>query len=496
MAFEQKTFFIENKKNVKSDQFESTSRIEVQPEKPVKRVVLVNATAKIINKEKVGEIVNFSGKTTYQITYQSEDNSFCSAHTFVEWSGKLDQIKEENVTLKVDVVANTVTSFSETEIALSSLVNVEAFAVCKEEIQTVENLTDEFVKIEKTYDFDKIQCSVSDNFNEVVEEEIPEVVSDILCSNAKICVSNVVCGIDSVTVEGTAFASVLYSVDGRIVEMKKDIDFKREVGALGVVPNHLASVNVFLNSLMVTASTNETDKKTNLVFSVELSLDMTVFSKESVSLIQDAFSIEREVENTYECVSTSVFESVQISREDVSVSVQTPENVVEVYPWKANLEITDKTQVENGVLLSGAVAVETLYVMEDGALALDRVFAPCSVLVQDSFLENEFTVCEKILSCKNKNGSEFEIDLSLFVRSEQKRNEYIGFVKNIEEKDEKEKSNAGILVYVTKEGEDIFSVAKAISVKPETILAQNPDMKDVLEEGTRLVIYRQLDVNF
>lgn len=496
MAFEQKTFFIENKKNVKSDQFESTSRIEVQPEKPVKKVVLVNAMAKITSKEKVGELVNFSGKTTYQITYQSEDNSFCSANTFVEWSGKLDQIKEENVSLKAEVIANTVTGFSETEIALSSLVNVEAFALQKEEIQAVENLPSEFVKLEKTYEYDKIQCLVSDNFNEVSEEEISGVVSDVLCSNAKVCVSSVVCGIDSVTVEGTVFASVLYSLDGRIVETKKDIDFKREVGALGTVPNNLASANVLLDSLIVTASINETDKKTNLVFSVELSLDMTVFAKESAVLIQDAFSTEKEVENTYECVSACVFDHSQTTKEDVSVSVQTPENVSEIYPVNAKFEITDKIQSENGTLLSGAIAIEMLYVMNDGSLALDRAFAPCSVLSIDSQVFDEFTVCEKILSSKKQNGQELEVELSLFVKSEQKREEYIGFVKNIEEKEEKQKSNAGILVYVTKEGEDIFSVAKAISEKPETILAQNPEVKDVLEEGTRLIIYRQLDANF
>ena len=56
MAFEkQQAFTVESKRNVKSDQFESTLRIEVQPEKPVKRVLSVNAMAKIASREKVSE---------------------------------------------------------------------------------------------------------------------------------------------------------------------------------------------------------------------------------------------------------------------------------------------------------------------------------------------------------------------------------------------------------------------------------------------------------
>lgn len=495
MAFEQQTFFIESKRSVKSDQFESTSRIEVQPEKPVKKVVLVNAMAKITNKEKVGENVNFSGKTTYQITYQSEDNSFCSAVAFVEWSGKLEQVKEENISLKASVIASTITGFSSTEIAVSSLVNVEAEGVVKEEIQTVDKLSEEFVKLEKTFELPKVISFVSDSFNEVSEQEISGIVSDVLYSTAKVQVQNISCGIDTMTVDGTIFAKALYVIDGKISEVEKEIEFKREIGALSVVPNNVADASVWLDNIMVTASTNESDQRTNLVFSVELSVHAAAFAKENEVLIQDCFSTEKETENTYECVTAFNFGEIKNKQEDIMVSVQTPENASEVHVLKVDAEVTDKIQTENGTRLNGAISVEMLCVDSENNSILDKAFAPFSVLVEDALIENDFSILEKLGTIK-RNNSEIDIDMSLFITSKEIKKEYVGFVKNVEEKEEKQKSDAGIRVYITKEGEDMFSVAKAVSVRPETILAQNPDAKEIFEEGTRLILFDGIDINF
>lgn len=496
MAFEQQTFFNESKRSVKSDQFESTSRIEVQPEKPVKKVVLVNAMAKITNKEKVGENVNFSGKTTYQITYQSEDNSFCSAVAFVEWSGKLEQVKEENISLKASVIASTITGFSSTEIAVSSLVNVEAEGVVKEEIQTVDKLPEEFVKLEKTFEFQKVVSFVSDSFNEVAEQEISGLVSDVLYSTAKVQVQNVSCGIDTMTVDGMVFAKALYVIDGKITEIQKEFEFKREIGALSVVPNNVADANVWLDNIMVTASTNESDQKTNLVFSVELSLQAVAFVKENEVLVQDCFSTEKETENTYECVTAFSFDESKSKQEDIMISVQTPENATEVHVLKVDAEITDKVQTENGTRLNGAVAVEMLCVDSENNSILDKAFAPFSIEMDDVSSENEFSIAEKLGSVKRNSNLELDLDMSLFITSKGIKKEYVGFVKNVEEKEEKQKSDAGIRVYIIKEGEDIFSVAKAVSVRPETILSQNPEAKEVFEEGTRLVLFNGLDASF
>lgn len=496
MAFEkQQAFFVESKRNVKSDQFESTLRIEVQPEKPVKRVLSVNAMAKIASKEKVGENYNFLGKTTYQVTYQTEDNSLCSAIAFAEWNGKLENLKEDNAFIVASVMANTVIGFSNTEIAVSSLININAFAIVKDEIQTVENLPEEYVKLEKTYNYEKVVSFASDSFNEVNEEEIPGVVSDVLFFGGKATVKNVVCGIDTVTIEGVVDASGAYVLDGKVVALQKAINFKREISALSTVPNNLADAVVNLDNLMVTASVNETDQKTNLVFSVELSTCVTVFSKEMVTLIQDTFSVEKEIENTYECVTAENYEKTDSYNENIFASIEIPENAQDVlYVSKVDAETTDKTQTENGTILNGAIMVDATLLYGEDAEVL-KGFAPFSILVPDAKADAEYFVSAVLVSSKFKQN-ELELEVMVNVQYKTTEKEYIGFVKSIEEKDEKQKSNAGIRVYVTRDGEDLFSVAKAISMKPEDILSQNPEISNEIEDGTRLVVYCGLNLDF
>lgn len=496
MAFEkQQSFFVDSKRNVASDQFESTARIEVQPEKPVKRVLTVNAMSKITSKEKVADDVKFSGKTTYQIAYQTEDNTFCSAIAVAEWNGKLENVKEENVFLKAEVMANTITGFSSTEIAVSSLVNVEAVGIFKEEIQTVQNLSDDFVKLEKTYEYEKAVSFASDNFGEVCELEVPAVVSDVLFGTGSVSVSNVICGIDTVTVEGSVHTNGAYVVNGKIECFEKDIDFKRELSALSTVPNNLADANVCLENLLITASVNETDQKTNLILSAELSVCTAVFSKEMAVLVQDTFSTEKEVENTYECVTATNFEKSENYKENISVSALVDGAKELAYVFKAPVEITDKTQTDNGTIISGAVMIDAVLVDENQNAEMFKNFAPFSILVPDATENSEFVLQSSVTSAVIK-ANNLELSLDVFVNFKESKKEYIGFVKDIEEKDEKQKSNSAIRVYVTKEGEDLFAVAKAISMKPEDILLQNPGVSETLENGTRLVVYSGLDLNF
>lgn len=498
MAFErEQAFVIESKKTVKSDQFESTSRVEVPAEKPLKKVVSVNAMAKITGKEKVGESLNFTGKTTYQIAYQTQDNLLASALAFVEWSGKLDGVKEESVFLKAKVVANTITDFSETEIAVATLINVDAVAIVKEEIQTVENLPEDYVKFEKNYEYEKVVNFVSDNFSEVAEEETSNIVSDILFANATASISSVVCGIDTVTIEGDIFVRGAYLKDQKVEEFSKNIEYKRELSALSVVPNNIADAVVDVDNVLVTASVNETDQKTNLVFSVDLSANVTAYEKNNLLLVQDAFSVSKETENTYECVTTRNFESRQNYQEAYFASLALPEQskmfgaVV-----KTSAEITDKARAENGTVLSGAIAVETISFDADDNVFVDKGFVPFSLLVPDAEQTCDFCLTANLENVKQKTGNQIDLEFMFNVEIKTETTDFIGFVKSIEEKEEKQKLNSAIRVYVTKAGEDIFAVSKAMSIKPETILEQNPAVGEIFEAGTRLVVYSGLNLNF
>ena len=82
---------------------------------------------------------------------------------------------------------------------------------------------------------------------------------------------------------------------------------------------------------------------------------------------------------------------------------------------------------------------------------------------------------------------EAEIYLNVYP---QEKIEY-NFINEIKVLGEKEKSSAGISVYIAMEGEELWSLAKRLSVCPEALIATNKDLQFPLSGKERIVIYRK-----
>ena len=62
------------------------------------------------------------------------------------------------------------------------------------------------------------------------------------------------------------------------------------------------------------------------------------------------------------------------------------------------------------------------------------------------------------------------------------------YVKAYEIKDAKHKDDYGVKVYITREGETLFDVAKVLCVRPEIIEEQN-EIDGVFEQGEKIYVY-------
>jgi hypothetical protein len=74
--------------------------------------------------------------------------------------------------------------------------------------------------------------------------------------------------------------------------------------------------------------------------------------------------------------------------------------------------------------------------------------------------------------------------------------EYLTFISEIEELDEREINQEAITVYVVDSNEKLFDVAKNLLVKPEDLLIQNNITEEDVKEGVRLVVYSTIDTKF
>lgn len=498
MAFENsQTFNMESKILVGTEQFENSCRLEVSNDKPIKKIVCVNSLPKILSSEKIGETVNFMGKSSYQVVYETENNEVASAMAEIEWQDKVNVSASEHYYLNPKTIENVVSGFSTTEIAITTLMNIDVYSIVAEKIESVEDLSSDYVIREKQIEYQRVVNTVSQTFNEVSEQEVPNKIDDVLLSTGDVRVKSVSAGIDSVTIEGDIFVSVSATEDNRIVNFNKVIEFKQEIAAISTVPNNEIDAMVNLSNLKVTASVNETDQKTNFIYSVEMTAFVCVFNKETANIIEDTYSINKEILTNNECVLKSTYSNMHFLSNNVTGIIETERDIDEVlFVSGANAVLTDMYQDEQYVILNGGVQVSLVCFGENKELIEVSGIIPFDYKVESAKSQDLYEIKVKINSYKLKNQKEVEICSELYILRREYDKEYVTYVSGLEEVNDKQISNAGIKVYITKEGEDLFNVSKAMSVRPEEVIKQNPNIAEGFTEKTRIIVYSQLDINF
>lgn len=497
MAFDNsQAFMVESKKLVGTEQFESTCRLDVQAEKAIKKVISVSALPKITSSEKVGDNIDFSGRTSYQVVYESEEGGLASVVAAIEWQNKTSMVYD-NYYLCPTITENTVTGFSSNEIAISSLVNIDMYSVLQDKIMPVSNLSPDYVLAEKTYEYQKLINTVTENFNEVAEHEYNGKLEEVLYYSGDVRLKNAVAGIDSITLEGEINISVHALDAGRIVSINKVVDFKQEMASLSVVPNNLVDATVRLNDLKVTASVNETDNKTNLIMSIELGVYALVFNKESMTIVQDAFSLQNQTNSNYECVNVESFEGQGAILDTVTGTFETEKDIYELcFINRAEAVVSEINTSEQGVNIVGAIEIDAVCETETREKIKVQGVVPFNIETSEINKEDKIDIEARITASKLRGQREIENIIELCVNYKKQASEYISYLSQIEEIGEAKENLSAIRVYVVKEDEDLFSVSKALSVRPELIVSQNPEVAESLIAGTRLVIYSKLDINF
>lgn len=498
MAFENsQAFNFESKKMVNTEQFESVCRFIVPSEKPINKIVSVHAIPKIVSNEKVGDSVLFSGSTSYQVVYLTENDKLTSVSFSQDWQESISLVGQGEYFLNINVQENTVSDHSQIEIVLSTLLNVELFMVMSDLVKSVENLTEDYVTSEKVYSYNKVVNTIHEHFTEVSEQELSQKVEEVLFSNTKLNITNVSAGIDSVTVEGEATINSCLFIDNKVTTVKKVIDFKQEVASLSVVPDNLVDLNAFVTNCKVTASVSDIDEKTNLIYTLEIGVDAVIYELNSINIIEDAFSVKKKTNLSSECLLKTTYHGQNIINFSLDSSFEADRNLEEVlFLTSVNASVTDIKTLEEETTVSGVIELNLACKDENGEIVTVKGFVPFFNQVNEVLETSKIISNVNLESFKLRDKREIEMTLNVNLIIKNYMDEYVTAVSSIEETEERVGSNEAINVYVVNENEKLFDVAKNLCVKPEDIINQNDIQESEITEGTRLVVYTPLDINF
>lgn len=497
MAFENsQAFFFESTSLLGVEQFESSARAEVSLDKPIKKVVSVSAKAKITNIDKNGESTNCNGKTLYQVVYQGENNQLYSALVENEWTHSLKNTLD-NSTVSVKVLENTLTASSSTEVAISSILVFEIYAVKAEKVAPIDNLPESYVQKTEEVEFYNVVGQVNQIVSEVSECEVEGKVQEVVYYDGVVNLKSVQAAIDTVSFEGQAYVTINTIVNDSLVQVSKVIDFKQEVNCLSALPNNVVDASAALGLLKCTASVNETDNKTNIVIALDINLRATVYNVETKTILVDAFSTQCYTECVRECVAISSYNSQEVVNQTLSATIK-QDNLVKQLCFITSLKpvVTDFEKNEQKQYVKGNVEAKYIVKLENNDYYEQTSFIPFVVEFEQTKVDDVFDLSLKLNNARLNSQNEVEISYDVMAVAKKYQDHYISYLANLVETEQKEQSDCGIKVLITRKGEDLFAVSKALSVRPEVVLEQNPNLEENFEPNTRIVVYSRLDANF
>lgn len=481
------------RKKITMDKYFSSVKVVVTNN--IKDVVSVNARADILSNEITNGFMVLTGKIYVDLVYISDENNIESSSNIIDFVER----QKFGLTLLDVSVADYVSvekfSFSGSEVVCEIMHKTEVFGIQKYLVGKFSETEKDFVLNKKNIECTSFVSAGEDRF--VVAEEVESNLGNvtILSNSAKLVISEISAGANKVVIDGKVVISSLYKDDEGTGECQKDIEFRQEIEAKMASPSMRA--DALLRVTNVSVVPDKKNEKTVMSYVVDIYAKAYLFEETIAETYDDIFSLKNEIVPTYDFVELSCddgykYDSDMIMMQTDISGLEDFDDIVGVYmPKFENVEFEDNGEM---VLINSKISAVGLYRTSRGieklALSYDVKFETDKDI---SKLVSKVIPTIAVSSFKVKAGKDLEVSFSLGYKILYEKTSLEKYVKSFELKQEKNKDDSAVKVYILKENKSLFEVAKALNVRPE-IIAQQNEVDDVFEAGQKIYIYSPLNI--
>lgn len=471
------------------------SQVKVVTQNSVKKVLNISASSQINSCDGSAGMLSLSGKIKVDVLYLNLENVIEKASGESDFFEKQKCLTELNDVFVNDILTVSDINFSSNEIMCSVSHNTEINGVYAYEIANFEN--DETVVVnESKLNLSKFISSANDNFFVAEENETNLKDIQILKVNSSAVIDDVLCSVDKIVVEGRVFAEVLYVDEQGLNQISKQVDFKQEIQSHNTTPNMKAIA--YVNMKTANISIDYTQDKSVISYNFDLAVKGYVFEEVSYNIANDLFMLNSNVNITYGYLETKkclemIEQSESILSQTDITQIEDFDDLIGVFEPKIELVRIDNLCEKSEICAK--LNAYALYKSKEGIERLDVSSDIKFEMINQSnvFVDEVVLLCE-IVSAKVKAGKEIEVVFKANCHAVLACQISSVFVKSFEIADEKTDEDAGIKVYIAKQNQTVFEVAKALNVKPELIYAQN-EVDDTFEAGQKVYVYSPINLS-
>ena len=457
----------------------------------------VSAKSTIISNEVAGNDINFVGLVDFQAMFES------AGITALDYSAEFKDkfVCDSEVLGEVVLSSNVVdvtSSIVSNGIRVVAIVETTIDNIVSKDINVLTSINSQDVNIQyKDVEFSTYIGKAYEKFDVTQEFDVKN-ATKILMVTPNVCVTSVTPNENYMTVNGLLNVDVCYQTgdsNGDVTSDFQTFDFSWDIALTGITDTSViqSEISIMFNEIKVTTMLEEGGANVNLY--VPIAFAGYVFAKTNMSVIDDVY-----IKSNYLSITSETFDSIVGMpslqfRDNISGTASIADTapfIDEILGVCTNNIVLASSRVDNNKLSIEGVANATVVYLtkETNALTAVQVEMPFSVEQKvDGNMASVVTLCLSDVNARSKRGKEIEVSSNLSVYVDMYGMNTMQVISNITMGDEKPKDDCSLYIYIVKDNQTIWDIAKEMNVSEELILEQNPDVELPLRSGEKLVIY-------
>ncbi len=458
-------------------------------------VLATRATATLVGAEAADGEVRYNGKVVLGIVYEDGEKNVCRMERGAEFSHRA---LNERVTpscaprVELQVLSSTVkregaslyvSCVVEADITLCGGSNIDYLSggdllVCQKSTQKI--LREEY-------------CSGQ---FETVDEFETEFVGDVLMHGESVHLQHVSATAGALTVSGEVAVNVCVLKDDGPDNYERLLPFRAEIPCDAASAGMLCHASVCVQSANVLLSADEDRNKSKLSLEVTLSVAGTLYIEDEILCVADAFSPQYNLHLTRETLSFETIKDVLRFTERVNGVASLSAPIDYSCALKAlvlqRAEADCRVNGDGAEELQGVVSATLILTESDGSHRSVVVQLPFSLpLKTDIKGRKEVSALVCGMSVRQKREGEVEVEATLKFAVNIFEKKEISYISTLQSGEKIIPSDSAFSVFLPREGDGLWEIAKSLRQPPEEVAASNPDMTFPVKKGERIIVYRQ-----
>ena len=479
----------------------------------VRRIIKGQGTVKIEDVKLVENYVRISGKLYFQILYVTDQGEPMPAVL----DGKIpfeEMVYTEGEERTQYFVRNIRVEFGTTlvhsrKISIRAMIEMEVGCENLIEEETAVDLESSasIYKKQKPVNLLKLHTAKKDTYRIKEEITIPgtkESIGQVLLTDITGRKLEVRAAQDELLLRGELQIFCMYlSEEGKTDWLEQSVPYEGRIECSGATEGMYYDVQHALEDTLADVRMDEDGEMRALGIEAALQVRLFVYGEEKLELLEDAYSLDKKcVLQTEEAVVEELLMQNH-SKSKIAERLSLPElkdEILQVCHSSADLQMEKMEVQDGGILAEGILHVSFLYVKANDEVPFGvwKGMVPFSAMLEcregSSDMKYDITYAVEQLAVDLAGNDEVEIKAVVAFRSFMRKAEKIQMVTEaalVDYEKEERMNQPGIVGYIVKDGDDLWSLAKKYSTTEESILLNNELLSKELKTGDKILIFRE-----